>query len=112
MRKIAVAGCYLEWDLFGHERSFYNSKIDMPSDAKRIADISWIGSEGYWDKIVVAQDICSKDRLIKYGGHGYGYLPSQIVPRMRARGYSDKNVDKVMEHNPAMALTFVEPKTG
>ena len=114
LKRIAESGCFMEWDLFGREESFYaaNLAIDMPSDAKRIDDIAWIGGEGYWDKVVVAHDICSKDRLIKYGGHGYGYLPSQIVPRMRARGYGDENVDNVMVLNPATALTFAEPKPG
>ena len=51
-------------------------------------DISWIASEGYEDKIVVAHDIDSKDRLTVYGGHGYFYILSHIVPRMRQRGFS------------------------
>ena len=53
LRKIAEAGCHLEWDLFGNEQSHYplNPKIDMPNDAKRMDDIAWITSEGYGRKV-------------------------------------------------------------
>ena len=111
LTSIAESGCFLEWDLFGRETSYYwaNPAVDMPSDAKRIDDIAWLCSEGYSDKIVIAQDICTKDRLVKYGGHGYGYIPSQIAPRMRARGMSEDDVDRILRRNPAAALTFASP---
>ena len=87
LKSIAGSGCYMEWDLFGQESSFYpaNPKIDQPSDAKRMDDIAWIVSEGYGRKILVAHDICTKHRLEKYGGHGYSYILGHVVPRMRAR---------------------------
>ena len=112
LSKIAESGCYLEWDLFGREISSYpmNPKVHMPSDKKRIEDIAWISSEGYGDKVVIAQDICSKDRLVKYGGHGYAYVPSQIAPRMRSQGYSEEAVHKILVDNPAAALTFTTPE--
>ncbi len=112
LKQMAETGCYLEWDLFGTERSYYplNPKIDMPSDAKRMDDIAWIISEGYGDRVVVAQDICAKERLIKYGGHGYFYIVTEIAPRMRARGYSEEAVQRILVDNPAAVLTLVEPE--
>jgi phosphotriesterase-related protein len=111
LMKIAESGCYLEWDLFGHEQSFYsaNLKIDMPGDGKRIADIAWTASQGYGRKVVVAHDICSKHRLEKYGGHGYSYILGHIVPRMRMRGYSEEAIHNILVDNPRDALTFVKP---
>ncbi len=105
---IAKAGVYMEWDLFGREQHYYNGNvdIDMPNDAKRIADIAWIMDQGYQDKIVVAHDICTKDRLFKYGGHGYFYLLSQIIPRMKYKGYSQGQIDSLFVENPAKALTI------
>ena len=112
LTKIAESGCYMEWDLFGSERSHYgrNAKIDMPGDAKKMDDIAWIISEGYGDKIVVAHDICSKERLIKYGGHGYFYILNSIIPRMYARGFTKESVDKILKDNPGEILTFVQPE--
>ena len=111
LMSIAKSGCYVEWDLFGREASYYthDPKIDMPSDAKRIADIAWLSSQGFGDKIVVAHDICSKDRLLKYGGHGYFYILSNIVPRMRSRGFSDEAIHNILVDNPTAALTFAAP---
>ena len=113
LTEIAQAGCYLEWDLFGTESSYYplNPAIDMPSDAKRMDDIAWISSEGYGTKVLVAHDICAKHRLEKYGGHGYYYILGHIVPRMRARGFSSEEIDNILVGNPRDALTFTELKT-
>lgn len=110
LKQIAEAGCYMEWDLFGTEASYYplNPKVDMPSDAKRMDDIAWISSEGYGGKILVAHDICAKHRLEKYGGHGYYYILAHVVPRMRARGFSGEAIDDILVNNPRDALTFVE----
>ena len=58
---IAASGCYLEWDLFGNEGSYYPlAEIDMPSDAQRLGFIKRIADAGYSDKIVIGQDICTK----------------------------------------------------
>ena len=109
---LAESGCYLEWDLFGREQSYYplNLKAGMPSDAKRMEDIAWTIAQGYGDRVVVAHDIASKDRLIKYGGHGYFYILGHIVPRMRALGFKEEDIDKILVDNPAAALTFREAR--
>ena len=112
LTQIAQTGCYLEWDLFGQENSYYalNPNIDMPSDAKRMDDIAWISSEGYGDRILVSHDLGVKHRLEKYGGHGYYYILGHIIPRMRTRGFSSEAIDKILVDNPRNALTFVEPQ--
>ena len=110
LKSIAETGCYMEWDLFGNENSYYafNPNIDMPSDAKRMDDIAWIVSEGYGRKVVVAHDICHKHRLVRYGGHGYYYILGNVVPRMRKRGFSQEAIDDILVNNPRDALTFSE----
>ena len=112
LRRLAETGCYLSWDQFGREISYYwpNTKIDMPSDGTKIADVAWAVSEGFADQVMVAHDICYKTRLIKYGGHGYFYLLGHIVPRMLAKGVPQEAIDKMLVDNPAAALVFTEPK--
>ena len=110
--RLAETGCYVEWDLFGTEQSYYIANpngIDMPNDATRMDQIGWLLEGGYEDKIVIAHDICSKQRLIKYGGHGYFYIISHIVPRMRSRGFSDDTIDKILIDNPKSILAFTNP---
>ena len=58
---IAESGCYLEWDLFGREQSYYplNLKAGMPSDAKRMEDIAWTTTQlgrGDDDKLLEANE--------------------------------------------------------
>ena len=110
--RIAESGCYLEWDLFGREESLYpfNPDISMPSDAKRLDDIAWAAARGYGRKIVVSQDICSKFRLQRYGGHGYYYLLSQVIPRMKAHGFTSELVGDVFVNNPRDVLSFEDPR--
>lgn len=112
LRQIAESGCYMEWDLFGSEESYYgaNPAIDMPGDGKRMDDISWIAAQGYGRKILVAHDICTKSRLERYGGHGYAYILGRIVPRMRSRGFGEDAIRDILVHNPASALTFDSPE--
>ena len=109
--RIAESGCFMEWDLFGQEQSYYppNPAADMPTDAKRMDDIAFVAAHGYGRKVVVAHDICTKARLERYGGHGYAYILGHIVPRMRGRGYSDAAIDDILVNNPRDALTFVAP---
>ena len=105
---IAESGCYLEWDLFGNEGSYYPlAEIDMPSDAQRLGFIKRIADAGYSDKIVIGQDICTKHRLTKYGGHGYGHILENIVPKMRRKGFSEELIHAITVGNPASILAFV-----
>ncbi len=105
--ELAGSGCYMEWDLFGIESSYYPlSSIDMPNDAHRMDTIKQLIDEGFGENIVIAHDICTKHRLVKYGGHGYGYILERIVPRMRGRGFSEQEIRDITVENPARILTF------
>jgi len=107
LRGLASTGCYLEWDLFGNESSFYPlADIDMPSDAQRLAFIKTLVGEGFGPKIVLGQDICTNHRLAKYGGHGYGHILENIVPRMRVKGFSEGQIHDIIVANPARILAF------
>ena len=105
--EVAESGCYLEFDLFGQEQSYFpNAKRDMPSDAQRLDLLEYVAELGAMDRILVSHDICSKHRLSRYGGHGYQYVPMCVAPRMRERGFSDADVEAVLIGNPAKALAF------
>ena len=104
---IAASGCCLEWDLFGNEGSYYPlTEIDMPSDAQRLDFIKRIADAGYSDKIVIGQDIFTKHRLVNYGGHGYGHILENIVPKMRHKGFSEDVLRAITVGNPARILAF------
>lgn len=107
LRGLASTGCFLEWDLFGNESSFYPlANIDMPSDAQRLDFIKTLVDEGYGPSIVLGQDICTNHRLAKYGGHGYGHILENIVPRMRVKGFTEETIHDLVVANPARVLAF------
>ena len=55
--------------------------------------------------IVIGQDICTKHRLTKYGGHGH--ILENIVPKMRRKGLSEELIHAITVGNPASILAFV-----
>ena len=107
LKQIAESGCTLEWDLFGNEVSYYQpSNFDMPSDAQRLEYIRIMLDDGLQDRIVVAHDICTKHRLTKYGGHGYGHFIAHVVPRMVEKGFTDAEIYSITDLNPRRLLTI------
>ena len=108
LRSLAASGCFLEWDLFGNESSHYPlADMDMPSDAQRMdAILRTVNELGCGDRVVVAHDICSRHRLVRYGGHGYGHVIENIAPRMLRRGFTEEQVRALTERNPARILAF------
>ncbi|KAM3603962.1 uncharacterized protein V6R79_004624 [Siganus canaliculatus] len=106
--EFAKLGSYLEYDLFGVEMLNYpyNLSVDMPSDSQRVKALAFLVKEGFEDRIVIAHDIHTKNRLTKYGGHGYSHILNNIVPKMLGRGISQHQVDKILIDNPKCWLTF------
>ena len=106
--KLAKSGCYLEYDLFGWEISYYplSDEIDMVNDSQRINYILKLIDLGYENNIVIAQDIFSKHRLATYGGHGYGHIIENILPRMAKSGITSDVINKIITNNPSKILTF------
>ena len=106
--ELAKSGCYLEYDLFGWEVSYYplSDEIDMVNDSQRINYISQLIDLGYENKIVIAHDIFSKHRTTAYGGHGYGHIIENILPRMAKSGMTPDVINKIITENPSNILTI------
>ncbi|XP_058876115.1 phosphotriesterase-related protein-like isoform X2 [Acipenser ruthenus] len=106
--EFAKLGSYLEYDLFGTEMLNYpfNPDVDMPSDNERIKRLRLLIGEGFEDRIVIAHDIHTKNRLTKFGGHGYSHILTNIVPKMLQRGITQHAVDNILVENPKRWLTF------
>ena len=105
--EIAKSGCYMEYDLFGNESSHYPLPGSyMPNDEQRLEKIQLLMNEGFGEKVLVAQDICTKHRLVKYGGHGYHHILQNMIPRMKQKGFSKEEIDNIVTNNPSKILTF------
>lgn len=109
LARLADTGCYIEYDLFGNESSYYppNPKVDMPSDAQRMDLVKWHFERGEGDRLLISHDIAHKTRLREYGGLGYDHITTNLVPRFLCRGFDRKQVDRLLVDNPADAFCFV-----
>jgi len=67
-------------------------------------------SEGYGDRVVVSHDVNSKRSLLRYGGWGNFYIQAHVVPRMRARGFTEQAIRGLILGNPASVLSFASPQ--
>ena len=65
--------------------------------------------EGYEDRILLSQDVCTKMQLKAYGGNGYSFLLERFLPYLGTQGVTDAQVQKMMVDNPRRLLTFGEP---
>ena len=109
VKEIAETGATLEFDRFGSENTNFaegGHDIAFPSDVQRIERIEQLMEWGYESQIVVAQDVCLKTDLVSHGGGGYIHILDSIIPRMRKRGFSNENIDKILIENPKRLLTF------
>jgi len=108
LKDLAETGCYLEYDLFGNESSYYppNTAVDMPSDAQRMDTVLWHFEQGFERQVLLSHDIATKHRLHAYGGLGYDHLISNVVPRLQSRGLSEQDVATLIVDNPARIYCF------
>ena len=56
--------------------------------------------EGHGGQVLLGQDVCSKDKLVKYGGLGFAHLLDNIAPRMVEAGISQDDVDRMLVTQP------------
>ncbi|HET9414963.1 MAG TPA: hypothetical protein VFO74_12690 [Pseudolabrys sp.] len=107
--RLADTGCVIEYDFFGIESSYYpfQEEIDLPNDAMRLRAILVLMARGHLCQILMSQDICTRTRLTRWGGHGYGYLFQYVVPAMRRRGFAESDIRVILEETPRRLLTLI-----
>lgn len=105
-------GANVEWDFFGIEQSHYwMCDLDLPTDRDRLRLIADFAEAGYADQILVSQDICTKTRLQRWGGHGYGHILRNMVPLMRRFGFEQSLVEKLLCATPLRLLSLEDTST-
>lgn len=107
---LAETGCYVEFDLFGQEMSYYpfrqaESTVYMPNDATRIDYVVALVEAGHLDRVLISQDVCNKTTLRTHGGEGYVHILEHVIPLMRSKGMSDAEIRTITVDNPRRALT-------
>ena len=100
----AKIGCYVAFDLFGLYEplagKFDQDKFEPVETIKALVD------RGYINKILISQDICLQECLVKNGGTGYAYILNDIVPQFKAAGLTDEQIHTIMIENPKRLFPF------
>jgi len=104
-------GVFVEWDFFGIENShLWLKDIELPIDRDRIKLIKKMFKLGFGNKILISQDICSKTRLHKWGGHGYEHIFKNVIPLMKDYGMNNEQIDQLIRINPINFLSIKNNK--
>ena len=102
-------GLTLEYDLFGTENTIAGP-IWFPQDRARVRGIARLIEAGWIGQIVLAQDICMKVALVKYGGWGYGHILQRCLPLFRRAGLGEEQIATMLVDNPRRLLPFAAPR--
>jgi phosphotriesterase-related protein len=109
-RRIAAAGCFIEFDTFGHLFPPFllgTSVMSFPSESQRIDAIKQLIGEGYLEHILLSHDTFLKVLLTSYGGFGYAHILRNIIPVMLRQGITEKQIDTMIIDNPGRLLAFI-----
>jgi phosphotriesterase-related protein len=79
---------------------------DMANDITRINEIMELIEDGFLDHILISHDMAFKTMLRSFGGGGYSYILKIIVPMMRRKGMTAKQIHTILVENPKRAITI------
>ena len=95
------------WDFFGIEQSHYwMGDVVLPTDLDRLRVIRRLARLGYGSRILVSQDICTKTRMKRWGGHGYGHIFRNVTGLMRRLEFGDELIENLLRNNPLRLLAY------
>ena len=102
-------GVYIEFDNFGKE--FYFEAQDgafaggpFATDVERVRTLKQLVEDGYVNQLLIANDVCLKASLHKYGGWGYDHIFQNIVPMMRQEHIAPGHIRQIVDLNPILFL--------
>ncbi len=101
-QEIVRRGANLEFDFLG--MSF--SPIERLGEGRIVELLCSLLALGHVERILLSQDVCHDAQLTRYEGHGYAYLAESFLPRLRAAGVSEAEIEAMTVLNPRRLLTI------
>lgn len=79
-------------------------KLNYCPDTFRVEALKRIAAEGMLSQVVLSMDITRKSHLRYKGGIGYPYLFESFVPLLRENGFTQEQIDILLQKNPERIL--------
>jgi predicted metal-dependent phosphotriesterase family hydrolase len=99
--EIIRRGASIEFDFLG--MSF--TPAERHGEGRIIELLCELVAGGHADRILLSQDVCHDSQLERYDGNGYVYLSETFLPRLRAAGVSEPDIEMITVANPRRLLT-------
>lgn len=96
LERVAQTGAYIQFDLIGIEW--------INVDVRRARFLAELIRRGHRDRLLVAQDMPARPRLMTNGGHGYRHLIDSFLPMLRNEGVDEETIHHITHTNPARVL--------
>lgn len=98
-------GVVVGFDSFGQE-GWFTATWRARTDEEKAASVIALIERGYLDQLVLAQDVCKKHHLTRFGGFGYDHVIRRVVPRMQqTHGLTDDQAAVMLTRTPLRLLT-------
>lgn len=94
---IAASGAFVAFDTIRGESEY---AIDS-----RVGWVMNLARKGHLEQVLLSHDVCLTSIYTAYGGEGYTFLFREFVPRLRAAGLGDEEIEMLTVRNPARMLT-------
>ena len=91
-------GAYVQYDNIG---TAYDAPRGEPDLVNLVAELV---HRGYAERILLSHDICWRSHLGYYDGHGFDYLATTFLPKLREKGVSDEAIHTMTVENPKRVL--------
>jgi phosphotriesterase-related protein len=99
---IVERGASVEFDFLG----MLFSPFERHGEPRVVELLCDLLARGHVDRILLSQDVCHDSQLTRYEGNGYTYLARTFLPRLRAAGVSEVEIEAMTVGNPRRLLTL------
>jgi predicted metal-dependent phosphotriesterase family hydrolase len=99
---IVGRGASVEFDFLGMPFS----PVERHGEDRVVRLLTDLLARGCADRVLLSQDVCHDSQLRRYEGHGYTYLAKTFLPRLRAAGVSQDEIETMTVLNPRRLLTI------
>lgn len=105
MKRLLERGVYIQFDLLGE----VIPRLGRIHDYDTVRSIVQLIRDGYADRLLLSQDVCTKTMMKTYGGQGFSFVMEFVLPELRRLGAPEEALHQIMVENPRRVLTFAKP---